>query len=343
MADLATNAPRGPAALWRALPKAWLVVLAILLAVALADPVQVVPSLRGTANSVAATAPYIAFAVLAVAYMRASGAEAVVASAFCGPAWRMIVLAGVVGGVAPFCSCEVIPFVAALLAAGVPLGAVMALWLSSPLMDPGQFAITAGALGFEFAIAKTVAAISLGILGGMATHALAGTALTADPLRPKAAGGCGCGNPFRGRPVWRFWKEAKRRAAFGRTFLEQGHFLLKWLTLAYLLETLMIAYVPASAIGQFLGGDGFGTVLLASLFGAPAYLNGYAAAPLIGGLVEQGMAQGAAMAFMLAGGVSSIPAAVAVWALVKGRVFGLYLALAFAGSLGAGLVWGALA
>ncbi|HCI47951.1 MAG TPA: permease, partial [Rhodospirillaceae bacterium] len=48
-----------------------------------------------------------------------------------------------------------------------------------------------------------------------------------------------------------------------------------------------------------------------------AYLNGYAALPLVGGLVEQGMAPGAALAFLVAGGVSSLPAAIAVWALVK--------------------------
>ena len=47
--------------------------------------------------------------------------------------------------------------VAALLAIGVPLPAVMAFWLASPLMDPSMFVLTAGVLGTEFAIGKTVA------------------------------------------------------------------------------------------------------------------------------------------------------------------------------------------
>ncbi len=38
----------------------------------------------------------------------------------------MIVLAALFGGLAPFCSCQVIPFVAGLLALGTPLPAVMA-------------------------------------------------------------------------------------------------------------------------------------------------------------------------------------------------------------------------
>ena len=68
------------------------------------------------------TAPFITFAVLAVAYMKASGAETLLAKAFEGRQARMIVLAALLGGLSPFCSCEVIPFIAAMLALGAPLG-----------------------------------------------------------------------------------------------------------------------------------------------------------------------------------------------------------------------------
>ena len=105
----------------------------------------------------------------------------------------------------------------------------------------------------------------------------------------------------------------------------------------------MLAYVPAEMIAGVLGGTGVMPVILGALVGAPAYLNGYAAVPLVDALLAQGMAPGAAMSFVLAGGVSCIPAAIAVWALVKPRVFFAYLSIAFVGSLMAGLVWGAIA
>ena len=53
---------------------------------------------------------------------------------------------------------------------------------------------------------------------------------------------------------------------------------------------------------------------MGALVSAPAYLNGYAAPALVAGLMQQGMSAGAAMALMVAGSVSSIPAMVAVWA-----------------------------
>ena len=52
------------------------------------------------------------------------------------------------------------------------------------------------------------------------------------------------------------------------------------------------------------------------------------------------MAPGAGMAFLLAGGVTSIPAAIAVYALARPPVFVAYLAFAFLGSLSAGLLFG---
>ena len=60
-------------------------------------------------------------------------------------------------------------------------------------------------------------------------------------------------------------------------------------------------------------------------------------------LLNMGMAPGAAMGFMIAGGVSCIPAAIAVWALVKPRVFAAYLGFALVGAILAGFGWAAMA
>lgn len=339
MADISTAPVR------RIKPNAWWATAGLLAALALLDPGQFVPSVQFSAQALLGTLPFIAFAVLAVAYLKASGAETLLARAFEGNPLRMIVMAALLGGLSPFCSCEVIPFIAALLAVGAPLSAVMAFWLASPLMDPAMFAITSGTLGFEFALAKTVAAVGLGILGGLGTLVFANTLVFADPLRtrPSVSGCCGVKKPFSGAPVWRFWAEADRRNTFRDTGLENALFLLKWLTLAYVIEALMLTYVPAELIAGVLGGSGLWPIVLGALIGAPAYLNGYAAVPLVDALLSQGMMPGAAMSFVIAGGVSSIPAAIAVWALVKPRVFAAYLWFAMLGAVAAGVIWQAIA
>ena len=140
MADISTNSHGNSR--WLRLDKVWLSMAIIATLVAFFAPNELLPTLQFTAKNILSTGIFITFAVLTVAYLRATGAETIVSEAFKGNEIRMIVLASMVGGLLPFCSCEVIPFVAALLALGTPLSAVMAFWLASPIMDPPMFLIT---------------------------------------------------------------------------------------------------------------------------------------------------------------------------------------------------------
>ena len=194
----------------------WSLILAIPVAVALLDTSNLTDILRIAAEAFAGTLPYIAAAVVLIASLKASGATALVSRAFEGRETRMIVLAALLGGLAPFCSCEVIPLIAGLLAVGVPLSAIMAFWLSSPLIDPSTMLITAAALGWDFAAGKAVAAVALGLFGGFGVRFLVWRGAFGEPLRQGAGGGC-CGSASgfeESETVWRFWRDPSRMAAF---------------------------------------------------------------------------------------------------------------------------------
>ncbi len=325
---------------------AWSLIILIPLLVYLLDRTQFLEVLKISLAALVGTAPYIVFAVLLLAYLKASKAENMISEAFQGKENRMIFLAAFFGGLAPFCSCEVIPFIAGLLALGAPISAVMAFWLSSPLIDPPALMITAGALGWEFAIGKALAAIFLGLFGGFAVKYLMKFAAFKNPLKAKEFGGgcgstCGTGSTFSAKPNWQFWNNQEDRKIFASQAIDNAFFLFKWLSLAYLFEALLITYIPASLIGGIVGGDGVGPVVLGALVGMPAYLNSYAAPPLVAGLMEQGMSSGSAMAFMVAGSISSIPAMTAVWSLVKKQVFFAYLGFGISGAIIYALIFGA--
>ncbi|TYC55705.1 permease [Rhodobacterales bacterium] len=332
---------------WKSIPgrtyffSAWTVILAVPVLVLLLDTPEFPAFVRFAVNAFLSTLPYIAFAVALIAWLKAAGADAAIGKAFEGRETQAIVMAALFGGLAPFCSCEVIPFIAGLLAVGAPLSAIMAFWLSSPLIDPPTLLITAGALGWPFAVGKAVAAVALGLFGGAAVAIAMRRGAFANPARPGAqAGGCGCGAaPQTGRPVWAFWREPQRRSRFGAELKVNALFLMKWLALAYVLEAALVTYVPADLIARVVGGDGLGAIMISALVGMPAYLNSYVAPPLLSGLMEQGMSSGAAMAFMIAGAVSSIPAMAAVWSLVRPQVFAAYLGLGFLGAVVAGVVF----
>lgn len=325
--------------------RAWLATAVIFALVALVAPAQAPESAWFTLDALVGIAPFLLFAIAIAAYAKATGADGLMARAFHGKLSLMIVMAAVFGGLSPFCSCGVIPLIAALLAMGVPVPAVMAFWLASPLMDPSKFVLATGTLGLDFAVALTLAAVGLGLAGGFLTRAVMARGAFADPLRDGVGnGGCGASSIRTEKPVnWAFWSEAPRRDAFTKETVSTTLFLLKWLTLAFLLESLMLAYVPADAIAELLGAGSTWAIPAAVIVGVPAYLNGFAALPLIQGLIEMGVMPGAGMAFLVAGAVTSLPAAIAVFALVKRPLFLWYIAMALAGALASGLLYQAYA
>lgn len=323
----------------------WLAAGAVLLAVFLAAPDQGQSSVAFTLGSLWQIAPYLVTSIALAAAAKAAGADNLIAGAFIGRPYAMIVLAAAFGALSPFCSCGVIPLIAALLAIGVPLAPVMAFWLASPVIDPSMFVLTAGMLGLQFAVAKTIAAIAIGLFGGFATHVLTAHGVIGQPLRDGLGnGGCAGAKVRAPKPVvWRFWHDADRRGKFWNDAAANTAFLGKWLMFAFLLESLMVAYLPEALVVRAVGGETWTSVATATLVGIPAYLNGYAALPLVSGLIGQGMAPGAGLAFLVAGGITSIPAAMAVFAVARRPVFIAYVGFAVVGSLAAGLAYGLVA
>jgi uncharacterized protein len=109
------------------------------------------------------------------------------------------------------------------------------------------------------------------------------------------------------------------------------------LILAFTLEALIDRYVPQAAIASFLGSSNLFSIPLAALVGIPLYLNNVTALPIIQGLLDKGMEPGAAIAFLIAGPVTTIPAMTAVWGVVQPRIFALYLSIGLLGAILLGL------
>ena len=222
--------------------------------------------------------------------------------------------------------------------AGVPLAPVMGFCFASPLMDPSMFLLMVPVFGLEFTLAKLIFALIIAITAGLSLHYYRDHPLISSPLRDLRANCCtsSCSSTTiieNKVIVWQFWKDKTRTQIFWSEGLSSTWFLLRWLALAFLIESVMTAYIPAETIGGWLGVDAWWAIPSSVILGVPAYLNGYAAIPTLSGLMELGMLPGAVMGFIIAGGVSSIPAAMAVYALVKKPIFLVYIMWGLSGSL----------
>ena len=249
----------------------WALAAGIVL-VGLLDPGQVSPSLAFMRKALAGMAPFFAIAVAFAAYAKASGLDRTLARVFSGKPWMTILAAAATGALSPFCSCGVIPVMAAMLRAGVPLAPVMAFCIASPVMDPEMFIITAAGISPEFAVVKTITAFDIGLLAGFTIYGLQRAGRLQQALRPslETVGCCSAGAREEAAAVvtWRFWGSQTRRGIFFHEIMSTGWFLGKWLTVAFFLESLMIAYIPPEWISRLVGGESWMAIPLAALVGS---------------------------------------------------------------------------
>ena len=273
-----------------------------------------------------------------------------------------IAVATIAGAVSPLCSCGVIPVIAGLLRAGTPLGPVMAFWIASPSMDPEIFVLSTAYLGLPLATARLIATTLASLAAGLAAHFMEKRGLFGgDYLRGAAKRGpgtlafaprqsCSCPRPAKAESPAISSSAASSSAAgtaglfpalksLAKESLPEIAKLSGIMLLAFFLEALVIRFVPISLIAPLLGEKSAFAVPLATLIGVPLYATNLAALGLISGLLAKGMSGGAALAFLLGGAATTLPAMTAVWSLVKPRVFALYLGSIVASALAAGWLY----
>ena len=109
--------------------------------------------------------------------------------------------------------------------------------------------------------------------------------------------------------------------------------VIKFMLLAWLVGALVKLYVPEEWITRILSGDNPWSIVIAALLGVPVYTSNLTAMPLVGGLLALGMHPAAALAFLVAGPMTTLPAMSAVWGLVNRKVFTLYIGFALIGAV----------
>jgi uncharacterized membrane protein YraQ (UPF0718 family) len=131
-----------------------------------------------------------------------------------------------------------------------------------------------------------------------------------------------------------FWFRRLARETWMAAFM-----VLKFMSLAFFLEAIIILFIPSSWISSLLGTGNSWSIILAAVLGVPAYTSNLTALPLVSGLIAQGMNPAAGLAFLIAGPTTTLPAMAAVRGLVSRRVFWLYISFSLIGAIFFGYIY----
>jgi len=134
-------------------------------------------------------------------------------------------------------------------------------------------------------------------------------------------------------------KQISFRTKLFKESLDATMMVVKFMLLAYLLEALLIFYVPSNFIISLLGKSNPFAIFFAALMGIPVYTSNLTALPIIGGLLAKGMSGGTALAFLISGPTTTIPAMAAVWKLTTKKVFFIYILMTLISAVMAGYLF----
>ena len=97
--------------------------------------------------------------------------------------------------------------------------------------------------------------------------------------------------------------------------------------------------IPTAWITGLFGSGHAYSIPLAATFGLPFYINTEASLPLVRAMLDSGMSQGAALAFLITGAGTSIGALGGALTIARWRVIAIVIGTLWLGSILLGLVY----
>src|SRR5215212_2413010 len=273
----------------------------------------------------------------------------------------------------PFCSCGTTAVILGMIASTIPWAPIVAFMVSSPLTSPEELFYSAGLFGWNFAIAFFLASVLLGLIGGGVASFAESRGWLANQARMKApkapslslgimggpaplglpiimqpaqeAGQCACTTnrmELELRVVTKPVEPTRTTVTF-RAFAQEVYNLSQRLLplffgftfIGYLLNGL----IPTAWITGLFGAGHAYSIPLAATLGLPFYINTEASLPLVRAMLDSGMSQGAALAFLITGAGTSIGALGGALAIARWRVLAIVIGTLWVGSIVFGIAY----
>jgi hypothetical protein len=234
-----------------------------------------------------------------------------------------LVLAAVLGAVTPFCACSSVPVFIGLVAAGIPLGVTMTFLVSSPIISEVGAVMMGGLFGWQVTAIYVTSGAILSITAGYALSRMnlerwVEPFVFSTPVGALTAGG-------------RSPTLAERVAAARQETVDIARSVWPYVLVGIGIGAAIHNWVPAEFFATYASEDNPFAVILATLVGAPFYVNPAAVVPLAEAMTAKGVALGTTMAFMMSLVAISIPSTILLRRVLKPQLLALFTVIVAVG------------
>ena len=296
---------------------------------------------HNVAQTIASTWPYLVLGIASAAALKVYVGVERIASLF--RRRTAVAVTGSVGAAVatPFCSCGTTAVVLSMLATAVPWAPIVAFMVASPLTSPDELILSAGFFGWPFAILFMAASVVLGFAGGAVAYVAERRGLLDHQARFVEPVGT---PPDRTLPVLGVGPGAAHVSEFApadpwrlRPFVRELRTLVPRMMVLFLGFTVVgytaVALIPTEWLTTLLGGSSPLSIVFAATLGVPFYFSTEASLPLVASLIDGGMSEGAALAFLITGSGTSMGAIAGALVIARWRVVAIIVGTLWVGAI----------
>jgi uncharacterized membrane protein YraQ (UPF0718 family) len=203
-----------------------------------------------------------------------------------------VISASIIGIISPLCTYGTIPIVIELYKSKVHIAPLFAFLAASALMNPQLFIMTAGGIGLEMALVRTLAVFVFSLAAGMLCYIIPEKIIIRKDVQCYDNGGENIIN--RGKKLFIIKQ-------YGINCLHNLRHLGVYLLIGIFIGGIIELYIPKSLVSAAFRAGRVQSILAGALLGIPLSPCGGSAIPIVSGMISNGMGRGTALAFFIVG------------------------------------------
>jgi uncharacterized protein len=281
---------------------------------------MVLQLLNEITNTFVSMAPYLMIGLFFAGILHVFVSSDIVAKHLGGNSAASVIKAAIFGIPLPLCSCGVLPVAMSLRKGKASDGATISFLISTPQTGIDGIIATWGMLGPVFAVFRPIAALVMGITGGLVTN------LFSTKQAPAIDGGrkrFECNICYDTSPHSHSFAHRVRRI-FTYAYRDFFDDISVNLSIGLVLSGAIAFFVPDHFFEKYVGNE-FVSMLLMIALGIPMYTCVTASIPVAVALMLKGLSPGAAFVFLTVGPATNFSFIMVIAQVMGKKIVAVYL------------------